>query len=72
MISTTDDLLRFHRALSAGRLLRPEQMREMQDAVPTSTTPDAPRYGVGLARLQLSCTTVWGHSGGIFGHSTQL
>ncbi|GCD97769.1 serine hydrolase domain-containing protein [Embleya hyalina] len=72
MISTTDDLLRFHRALLAGRLLRPAQMREMRDAVPTSTTPDALRYGVGLARLQLSCTVVWGHNGGIFGYSTQL
>ncbi|MGC0421131.1 serine hydrolase domain-containing protein [Embleya sp. AB8] len=72
MISTTDDLLRFNRALLNGRLLRPTEMREMQTTTAIGPQPGGARYGMGLARLPLSCTTVWGHNGGIFGYSTQL
>lgn len=72
MISTSDDLLRFNRALMSGRLLRPAQQREMTTTLPTDATSNQLRYGMGLARVELSCTAIWGHNGGIFGFSTQL
>ncbi|MEV8451230.1 serine hydrolase domain-containing protein [Streptomyces sp. NPDC052095] len=72
MISTTEDLLRFHRALLRGRLLPPAQMREMTTTVPTGGDP-AGRYGLGLASLRLSCgVTVWGHAGTIIGYKTPV
>ncbi len=72
MISTTDDLLRFDRALLQGKLLRPEQQREMTTMFPTTPTDHQLDYGMGLARAQLSCTTVLGHNGGTFGFTTHL
>ncbi|NLU66400.1 serine hydrolase domain-containing protein [Streptomyces sp. HNM0574] len=65
MISTTDDLVRFVRALMTGELLPPEQLAEMKRTVPAD---DGSRYGLGLTRRTLSCgTTVWGHDGTIHG-----
>ncbi|WP_354637366.1 serine hydrolase domain-containing protein [Kitasatospora camelliae] len=50
MISTVDDLARFHRALFGGRLLRPAQQRELLTTVPTS---DRSAYGLGVQHLDL-------------------
>ncbi|MEV7028140.1 serine hydrolase domain-containing protein, partial [Kitasatospora sp. NPDC093558] len=52
MISTVDDLARFHRALFAGRLLRPAQQREL---LATVDFPHAPAYGLGVQRMDVSC-----------------
>ncbi|MFI6287708.1 serine hydrolase domain-containing protein [Streptomyces sp. NPDC051018] len=72
MISDSADLHRFYRELLKGRLLPPEQMREMT----TTVRPDPQRpevgYGLGLVRIRLSCgTEVWGHSGGIHGSASE-
>ncbi|MEJ8672775.1 serine hydrolase domain-containing protein [Streptomyces sp. MS1.AVA.1] len=68
MISTVADLNRFFTALLKGRLLRPEQQREMFTTVPTENwLPDA-AYGLGVSRLTLpSGTRVWGMGGALFG-----
>ncbi|MEU3374394.1 serine hydrolase domain-containing protein [Streptomyces sp. NPDC006660] len=52
MISTVDDLARFHRALFTGELLRPAQQREL---LTTVRFPDAPAYGLGVQRMEVSC-----------------
>ncbi|MEV7936040.1 serine hydrolase domain-containing protein [Kitasatospora sp. NPDC088264] len=72
IISTTDDLIRFQQALLKGKLLRPAEQREMTTMLETVPGSHEIDYGMGLARAQLSCTTVLGHNGGTFGFSTQL
>ncbi|WP_170102181.1 serine hydrolase domain-containing protein [Streptomyces viridosporus] len=68
MISDSEDLNRFYRALLTGRLLPPEQLDEMTTTVPMD---DDYAYGLGLMRMTLSCgVTIWGHSGGISGSRT--
>ncbi|RSS61057.1 class A beta-lactamase-related serine hydrolase [Streptomyces sp. WAC07061] len=52
MISTVDDLARFHRALFTGRLLRPAQQREL---LTTVTYEGAPAYGLGVQRGEVVC-----------------
>ncbi|WP_406860924.1 serine hydrolase domain-containing protein [Streptomyces sp. HUAS MG47] len=72
MISDSNDLQTFYRALLKGRLLPPAEMKEMTTAVPVS--PDFPDfgYGLGLMRQKLSCgKEVWGHGGGIHGSNSQ-
>ncbi|MEU8541704.1 serine hydrolase domain-containing protein [Streptomyces sp. NPDC048717] len=71
IVSDTNDLQTFYRALLKGRLLPPAEMREMTDTVATTLSPDA-RYGLGLIRQKLGCgTVVWGHSGGIHGSTSE-
>ncbi|OLB74463.1 MAG: serine hydrolase [Actinobacteria bacterium 13_2_20CM_2_71_6] len=69
--STPSDLDRFFTALLTGKLLKPEQLKQMR------TTVDAPgffpgaRYGLGLISTPLSCGGLaWGHGGDIPGYST--
>ncbi|MET7370931.1 serine hydrolase domain-containing protein [Micromonospora arida] len=66
MISTTDDLARFHRALFGGRLLAPAQQRELETVVPMNDSPA--RYGLGVQRMMVPCTAgaipVWATDGG--------
>ncbi|WP_329314828.1 beta-lactamase family protein [Streptomyces sp. NBC_01278] len=52
MISTVDDLARFHRALFTGRLLRPAQQREL---LTTVRFPGQPAYGLGVQRGNVTC-----------------
>jgi D-alanyl-D-alanine carboxypeptidase len=67
MVSTTGDLIRFVRALLAGRLLPHRQLAEMMTHTVSSGSPRI-RYGLGLRTERLPCgTTVWGHDGGIYG-----
>ncbi|MET8626406.1 serine hydrolase domain-containing protein [Kitasatospora sp. NPDC004669] len=74
LISTLDDLNRFEKALLGGRLLSEELMREMRTTIPVEVNGQPTRldYGLGLARLQLSCGPVYGHDGGVPGYSSQL
>lgn len=68
MISTVADLGRFFAALLGGRLLRPEQQREMFTMVPTESWLPGATYGLGVSRLTLpSGTEVWGMGGALFG-----
>ncbi|MFF8013367.1 serine hydrolase [Streptomyces sp. NPDC007929] len=65
MVSSSADLTRFYSALLGGRLLPPEQLKEMKTTVASGA---GRRYGLGLADRELSCGVhVWGHDGGITG-----
>ncbi|MFF2149080.1 serine hydrolase domain-containing protein [Kitasatospora sp. NPDC058190] len=74
LISTLDDLNRFEKALLGGRLLSEKLMREMTTTIPVKVNgqPTGLDYGLGLARLQLSCGPVYGHDGSVAGYSSQL
>ncbi|WP_327010070.1 beta-lactamase family protein [Dactylosporangium sp. NBC_01737] len=65
MLSSAEDLNRFYGALVGGRLLPASLLAQMQ----ATTGPES--YGLGLFSLTLpSGTTLWGHTGGIFGYET--
>ena len=66
MISTVEDSVRFYSALLTGRLLPPEQQRELLAAIPVDDPGElfAEHYGLGIYRVQLPCGTAWGHDGG--------
>ncbi|GAA2800569.1 serine hydrolase domain-containing protein [Streptomyces showdoensis] len=69
MISDSNDLQTFYRALLKGRLLPAAELKEMTDTV--RVTPEL-GYGLGLMQQKLSCgKEVWGHGGGIHGSSSQ-
>ncbi|MEU0034938.1 serine hydrolase domain-containing protein [Streptomyces sp. NPDC006333] len=70
MISDSSDLNRFYTALLRGRLLPPEQLKEMKTTVTAEGIPNA-RYGLGLIDRTLGCGVhVWGHDGGIHGSTS--
>jgi hypothetical protein len=55
MISTVDNSARFYRILLTGRLLPPEQQRELLAAIPVDDPGElfAEHYGLGIYRVQL-------------------
>jgi D-alanyl-D-alanine carboxypeptidase len=71
VVSSSDDIQRFHTALFTGRLLPlPLAERVRTDAVPT-TNPVWPRYGLGIEEMSTTCgVRLWGHTGAIPGYST--
>ena len=72
IISTADDLARFHRALFTGRLLPPAQQHELLDTVPEGPGVNA-GYGLGVLRAHTPCGDAWGHEGDFPGYeSTSL
>ncbi|MEU6408343.1 serine hydrolase domain-containing protein [Microbispora sp. NPDC046933] len=70
VVSTPGDWGRFLRALMSGKLLPPAQLAQMRVTVKDPDDPSS-RYGLGLQRHTNSCGTVWGHTGGIPGYSSQ-
>ncbi|GLF99778.1 serine hydrolase domain-containing protein [Streptomyces yaizuensis] len=67
MISTSDDLNRFYRALLRGKLLPDKQLKEMKALTPQSDDGTS-GYGLGLGKETTSCgTEIWGHTGGWIG-----
>jgi D-alanyl-D-alanine carboxypeptidase len=60
IVSTTDDVTTFYKALLGGRLLSPEMLAQMMTTVPGT---NGEMYGLGLAQRELPCGTVWGHGG---------
>ncbi|MFI5617907.1 serine hydrolase domain-containing protein [Streptomyces sp. NPDC051567] len=71
MISTTGDLHRFIGALMSGKLLPPQQQKELTTTV--STPVPGARYGLGVSHQVLSCgAEVWGHNGGIHGSLSDM
>ncbi len=68
LVTTTDDLNRFLRAMLGGDLLLPEQLRQMKDTVETDESvqrvwPGA-TYGLGIMNIPLECGgSYWGNSG---------
>jgi len=75
IISTTDDLNTFLRALAGGRVLRPAQWVEMTSTVPASeefrTNWPGARYGLGIMWVPTSCGGMWSHGGDIQGFMTR-
>ncbi|WP_432161437.1 serine hydrolase domain-containing protein [Streptomyces sp. NRRL F-5630] len=70
MVSTAADWQTFLTALNSGELLPEPQLKQMR------TTVDAPEegggYGLGLMRVDTACGTVWGHTGGLPGYSSEI
>ncbi|MEV7192178.1 serine hydrolase domain-containing protein [Streptomyces sp. NPDC093510] len=72
MISDSADLNRFHSALLRGELLPKKQLAEMMTTVSMGAEYGGARYGLGIARRELTCgRQVWGHHGGILGSTTE-
>jgi D-alanyl-D-alanine carboxypeptidase len=67
LVSTPADLDRFWRELFGGRLLPSRQLTQMRATVPAPDIGDGAGYGLGLARLPLSCGHAWGHGGDLIG-----
>lgn len=65
LVSTAADLNRFYRALVTGRLLRPEQQRELLQIRSTGRDYD---YGLGLETRVVNGIRLWGHDGDFFGY----
>ncbi len=70
IVSTVDDVARFHRALFTGRLLPAKQMRELRTVRPVNDDAVVEDYGLGVARIKFSCGYAWGHDGGFPGYRT--
>jgi D-alanyl-D-alanine carboxypeptidase len=70
IVSTTDDLANFYRALLRGRLLRPGLLRAMETTVSVPADPNGGGSGLGLFETRLPCGRVWGHEGTTFGYKT--
>ncbi|MFJ5729042.1 serine hydrolase domain-containing protein [Streptomyces paradoxus] len=67
VVSTTDDLNRFYRALLGGKLVGKASLGEMTRTVPVSGID----YGLGVYALELpGCGRFWGHDGAVFGAGT--
>lgn len=74
LVSTPSDLLKFFTALVGGKLLKPEQLKQMQTTVPAPEfdATGKSNYGLGLATFALSCGGVaWTHGGDIPGFETR-
>jgi D-alanyl-D-alanine carboxypeptidase len=64
VVSTTDDLNRFYRALLGGKLIGEASLDEMTRTVPVSGLD----YGLGIYSVELrGCGRFWGHDGAVFG-----
>ncbi|MFF4125479.1 D-alanyl-D-alanine carboxypeptidase [Microbispora rosea] len=71
MVSTPAEINRFFGAVVDGKLLRPEQLKEMRRTVAVSPRAPGMGYGLGLFRRPLKCGgQSWGHGGEIPGYST--
>ncbi|WP_344598136.1 serine hydrolase domain-containing protein [Streptomyces violaceusniger] len=70
MVSTAQDWQRFLTALMSGRLLPKAQMKQMRTTV--SAPEEGGGYGLGLMKVNTPCGTVWGHTGGLPGYSSEI
>ena len=79
IVSTVRDVADFYRALLAGKVLEPEQLKAMKQTVSERTGKPAasgPGYGLGIARSGIARPSVavgvscagWGHSGELAGY----
>jgi D-alanyl-D-alanine carboxypeptidase len=67
IVSTTDDLNRFYRAVLTAKLFPSAQLSEMEQTVPINTIDG---YGLGLMRAQACAGSIWGHDGSVPGFLT--
>lgn len=70
MVSTAQDWQRFLTALISGELLPEAQMEQMRTTV--AAPEEGGGYGLGLMRVDTTCGTVWGHTGGLPGYSSEI
>ncbi|MFK8843815.1 serine hydrolase domain-containing protein [Streptomyces sp. Ac-502] len=70
MVSTAQDWQRFLTALMTGKLLPEAQMKQMRTTVPAPE--EGGGYGLGLMKVDTPCGTVWGHTGGLPGYSSEI
>ncbi|WP_192810174.1 serine hydrolase domain-containing protein [Actinomadura rudentiformis] len=70
VISTVDDVAKFHRALFTGRLLPKRLQREMTATRPIVDGDVMQDYGLGVVKTRFSCGIAWGHDGGFPGYGT--
>ena len=72
IVSTTDDVADFYRALLSGRLLPSKLLRQMETTRSEGTRVDIPgqQYGLGLETFPTSCGVAWGHNGVVPGYFT--
>ncbi|WP_198962071.1 serine hydrolase [Pseudonocardia sp. MH-G8] len=70
MVSTAEDWQRFQAALMSGELLPEAQMAQMRTTVPA--TGERGSYGLGVMQVEMPCGTVWGHTGGLPGYSSEI
>jgi len=68
IVSTTDDLATFYRALLSGRLLEPAQMRQMKSIVSERTGKPTAGPGMGLGIGRTPMCGGWGHSAELPGY----
>ena len=68
IVSTTDDLATFYRALLSGRLLEPAQMRQMKSIVSERTGKPTAGPGMGLGIGRTPRCGGWGHSAELPGY----
>ena len=66
IVSNTDDLARFYRALLRGRLLRPDLLAAMRATVPAA----GQHWGLGIIETPYRCRPSWGHGGETLGYET--
>ncbi|MBF6328114.1 serine hydrolase domain-containing protein [Nocardia transvalensis] len=70
LVSTGADLNRFYAALVDGKVVAPEQLRQMLTGVPIDDAATL-SYGLGVGYAQLPCGARYvGHNGGIYGYLT--
>jgi D-alanyl-D-alanine carboxypeptidase len=64
LVSSTEDLARFYRALLQGRVFRRAATLQMMLTVPTTNekSPGGP-YAMGIARRNIAGNICWGHTG---------
>ena len=70
IVSTVGNVATFYRALLAGRLLEPAQLKAMKTTLPEAKGDLVQRMGYGLIRFSTSCGASWGHSGSFPGYWT--
>ncbi|WP_394425651.1 serine hydrolase domain-containing protein [Streptomyces sp. SGAir0957] len=70
MVSTAQDWQHFLTALISGELLPEAQMEQMRTTV--AAPEEGGGYGLGLMRVDTTCGTVWGHTGGLPGYSSEI
>jgi D-alanyl-D-alanine carboxypeptidase len=68
IVSTSDDLATFARALITGDLLPPAQQRELETTVPTAPDGTGYDYGLGIGLVRTPCGPAWTHTGGTLGY----
>ncbi|MER5863270.1 serine hydrolase domain-containing protein [Kitasatospora sp. NPDC002040] len=68
VISTLEDLTTFYQALTAGRVVSPAALAEMERPSPVTPIP----YGLGIVRTTLSCGgDAWWHNGAVPGYLSE-